>query len=113
MQQRAIEDLRRLLGDKLAAAQIPAATLAGHVTPRRLAVVANGIPRRQPDRREERRGPRVGAPAQALDGFLRAAGVARIEDCEIRDTGRGQFYFAVVAQPGRDAAAVLPDIVYA
>ena len=75
MQRRAIAELTRLLRDKLAAAEIPAAEIQGYVTPRRLAVIANGIPTGQPDRSEERRGPRVGAPASAIEGFLRSAGV--------------------------------------
>ena len=113
MQRRAIEDLTRLLGDRLAAAEIPAAELRGYVTPRRLAVIAEGIPSTQPDRTEERRGPRVGAPPQAIDGFLRSAGLGSIEECEIRDTGRGEFYFAVIKRSGRPAAEVLPDLIKA
>src|SRR6202140_4349283 len=92
MQRRAIEDLTALVRDKLAAAEIPAASLRGYVTPRRLTLIAAGIPARQPDRSEERRGPRVGAPQPALDGFLRSAGLQSIGQCEIRDTGRGEFY---------------------
>src|SRR5258708_13632564 len=111
MQRRAIEDLTGLIRDKLAAAEIPAANLRGHVTPRRLAVIAGGIPARQPDRSEERRGPRVGAPPQALEGFLRSAGLASIEQCEVRDTGRGEFYFAIIERPGRDTAEVLPALL--
>ena len=53
--------------------------MRGYVTPRRLAVIAEGIPATQPDRTEERRGPRVGAPQPAIDGFLRSAGLASIE----------------------------------
>jgi glycyl-tRNA synthetase beta chain len=113
MQPRAIEQLVGLLRDKLAAAEIPPARLRGYVTPRRLAVIAEGIPPRQPDRTEERRGPRVGAPQPAIDGFLRSAGLAAIEDCEIRDTGRGEFYFAALQRPGRDAAVILPELVHA
>lgn len=113
MQRRAIEDLAGLIRDKLAAAEIPAASVRGYVTPRRLTVIADGIPERQPDRSEERRGPRIGAPPQALDGFLRAAGIASIEQCEIRDTGRGEFYFAVIKRPGRPAAEVLPELLHA
>jgi glycyl-tRNA synthetase beta chain len=113
MQRRAIEDLTRLLRDKLAQAEIPAAQLHGYVTPRRLAVIAESIPATQPDRTEERRGPRVGAPQPALDGFLRSAGLGSIDECEIRDTGRGEFYFAVVKRSGRPAAEVLPDLVKA
>src|SRR5438309_1085434 len=113
MQRRAIEDLTGLIRDKLAAAEIPAAEVRGSVTPRRLTVMATGIPERQPDRSEERRGPRVGAPQQALDGFLRAAGLASIEQCEVRDTGRGEFYFAIVQHAGRPAAEVLPELLQA
>jgi glycyl-tRNA synthetase beta chain len=113
MQRRAIEELTALVRDKLAAAEIPAEEVRGTVTPRRLTIVANGIPERQPDRSEERRGPRVGAPQQALDGFLRAAGLSSIEQCEVRDTGRGEFYFASVQHAGRPAAEVLPDLLQA
>ena len=113
MQRRAIEDLTGLIRDKLAAAEIPAAELRGTVTPRRLTVIADGIPERQPDRSEERRGPRLGAPQQALDGFLRAAGLSSIEQCEVRDTGRGEFYFAIVQHAGRPAAQVLPELLQA
>src|SRR5260370_24617285 len=75
--------------------------------------MAEGIRGQRRGRREERRGPRVGAPKQALDGFLRASGLASIEDCEIRDTGRGEFYFAVVERPGRPAGEILPELLRA
>src|ERR1700733_6908845 len=101
MQRRAIDDLTGLIRDRLAGAGPPAANLAGDVTPRRLVVIADGIPARQPDRSEERRGPRVGAPPPAIDGFLRGAGLTSIDQCEVRATDRGEFYFAVIAQPGR------------
>src|SRR5438270_880288 len=91
IQRRAIADLTALLRDKLAAAELPAIEMRGYVTPRRLTVIAGGIPAGQPDRSEERRGPRVGAPTLAIEGFLRSVGVASIEECEIRDTGRGEF----------------------
>ena len=113
MQRRAIDDLVGLVRDKLAAAEIPATSLRGYATPRRLAAIAEGIAQRQPDRREERRGPRVGSPRQAIDGFLRAAGLDSVEQCEVRDTGRGEFYFAVLERPGRPAAEVLPDLLHA
>ena len=109
MQRRAIDDLTGLIRDKLAAADIPATTLTGYVTPRRLTVIADGIPARQPDREEERRGPRVGAPEQALAGFLRSAGLTSIDQCEVR----GEFYFAVIKRPGRSAAEVLPELIHA
>ncbi len=111
MQRGAIEALTGLLRDKLAAAEIPAQGLRGYVGPRRLAVVADGLPATQPDRTEERRGPRLGAPQPAIDGFLRSAGLADVGRCEIRDTGRGEFYFAVVHRPGRPAQEVLPELI--
>jgi glycyl-tRNA synthetase beta chain len=111
MQRRAIGELTGLLRDKLAAAEIPGTEMRGYVTPRRLTVIAEGIPSGQPDRSEERRGPRLGAPAPAIEGFLRAAGIASIGECEIRDTGRGEFYFATINRPGRPAAQVLPELV--
>jgi len=113
MQHRAIADLTGLLRDKLAAAEIPATSLRGYVTPRRLAIIADGIPGVQPDRTEERRGPRVAAPRPAIDGFLRSAGLASSGRCEIRDTGRGEFYFATLHHPGRPAAQVLPAVIRA
>ncbi len=113
MQRRAIEDLTGLVRDKLAAAEIPASGVRGYVTPRRLAVIAEGIPATQPDRSEERRGPRVGAPQPAIEGFLRSAGLRGVEECEIRDTGRGEFYFAVVRRSGRPSAEVLPELIRA
>ena len=70
-----------------------------------------GFPQDSRIAREERRGPRVGAPAPAIEGFLRSAGLASIEECEIRDTGRGEFYFATINRPGRPAAEVLPELV--
>jgi glycyl-tRNA synthetase beta chain len=113
MQRRAIDDLCALIRDKLAAAQIPAQTLRGYVTPRRLAVVADGIPERQPDRSEERRGPRVGAPQAALDGFLHSAGLQSISECETRDTGRGEFHFAILRHKGQAAGEILPELLRA
>ncbi len=113
MQRRAIEDLTGLVRDKLAAAEIPASGLRFYVTPRRLAIVAEGIPATQPDRSEERRGPRLGAPRPAIEGFLRSAGLRKVEECEIRDTGRGEFYFAVVRRSGRPSAEILPELIKA
>jgi glycyl-tRNA synthetase beta chain len=113
MQRRAIEDLVTLLRTKLTAAEIPAAAIRGYVTPRRMTVIGEGIPRTQPDRTEERRGPRVGAPQQAIEGFLRAAGLADIAECEVRDTGRGEFYFARLQRTGRNTIEILPELIRA
>ena len=113
LQRSAIVELTRLLREKLAAAEIAAEELHGYVTPRRLTLIARGIPAGQPDRSEERRGPRVGTPSPAIEGFLRSNGIGSIAECEIRDTGRGEFYFATVDRPGRPSAEVMPEIVRA
>jgi glycyl-tRNA synthetase beta chain len=109
MQHRAIDDLTALLRDKLKSADIPAAAIEGQVTPRRLVVIADGIPARQPDRSEERRGPRVGAPEAAIAGFLRSAGLTSPDELEVR----GEFHFAVIKRPGRVTPEVLPELILA
>ena len=113
MQRRGIEELVKHLGEWLQVHRIPPVEpIGGYVTPRRLTAIAKGIPERLPLQREERRGPRVGAPQAAIDGFLRSVGAAAIEDCEVRDTGRGEFYFAKIDRPGHATAEVLPDLIY-
>ncbi|EWY41305.1 glycyl-tRNA synthetase subunit beta [Skermanella stibiiresistens SB22] len=111
MQARAAEDLQRLVTTKLAAAGLEAGVAAAHSTPRRLALVIDGLAERTADVREERKGPRVGSPEQAVAGFLRGAGLSSLEQCEQRDTGKGAFWFAVVEKPGRATAEVLPGII--
>jgi glycyl-tRNA synthetase beta chain len=111
MQSRAAEDLAALAREKLTAAGLVPADVQSYSTPRRLTLVAEGLPERQADTTEERRGPRVGAPSDALEGFLKSAGLASIDQCEARDTGKGVFYFAVIRRPGRAAAEVLPDLL--
>src|SRR5215470_17345062 len=111
MQARAAEDLKRLVLDKLAAAQIAVETAETFVTPRRLTLVLTGLPAAQPDVSEEKRGPRVGAPEAAVQGFLKSAGIASLAECEQRDTGKGVFYFAILRKAGRPTAAVLPELL--
>src|SRR5690348_11584329 len=101
MQARAAEDLRRLVVEKLAAAQLTHGKPSSYVTARRLTLVVEDLPAAQPDVSEERRGPRVGAPEQAVQGFLKAAGIASLAECEERDTGKGLFYFAMIRRAGR------------
>jgi glycyl-tRNA synthetase beta chain len=113
MQLRAAEDLRRLVVDKLAAAQLAHDGAQAFVTARRLALVVAGLPLAQKDVAEEKRGPRVGAPEAAVQGFLKSAGIASLAACEERDTGKGVFYFAVIRRAGRQTAAVLPELLRA
>ncbi|MBI2256723.1 MAG: glycine--tRNA ligase subunit beta [Proteobacteria bacterium] len=109
MQARAAEDLQSFITASLDSAGLTYSNARSFVTPRRLAVVVDGLPATQPDVKEEKKGPRVGSPPQALEGFLKSAGLASIDQCEQRDTGKGIFYFAVVEKVGRETAAVVSE----
>ena len=111
MQARAADDLKRLVTGKLAANGLTFTTAAAHSTPRRLALVVDGLPERTADVREEKKGPRVGSPEQAVAGFLKSAGLDSLDQCEQRDTGKGVFYFAVTEKKGRETAEVLAEII--
>lgn len=111
MQVRAADDFKRLVTDKLAAAGIAFTKAEAHSTPRRLALVVDGVPTAQADVREEKKGPRVGSPEQALAGFLKGAGLVSIDQAEQRDTGKGVFYFAVIEKKGGATADALPAII--
>jgi glycyl-tRNA synthetase beta chain len=113
MQARAAEDLQRLMTDKLHAAGLHFTLARTYVTPRRLTLVVEELPSAQPDVREERKGPRVGSPQPAIDGFLKSAGLKSVKECEERDTGKGVFYFATIEKKGQPTAQVLPAIVTA
>jgi glycyl-tRNA synthetase beta chain len=113
MQLRAAEDLRRLVVDKLAAVQVAHESAQAFVTARRLTLVVAGLPLAQPDVAEEKRGPRVGAPDAAVQGFLKSAGIASLAECEERDTGKGVFYFAIIRRAGRATAQLLPELLRA
>ncbi len=111
MQRRAMEDLERLLRGGLEKAGFAPSATRAFSTPRRLTLVVEGLAARQADTREERKGPKVGAPEKAVAGFLRAAGLASVEEAEVRETEKGPTYFAVKDVPGRDSAAVLPGLI--
>jgi glycyl-tRNA synthetase beta chain len=111
MQGRAAEDLRKLVTDALVEAGLVYDGAKAFVTPRRLALAVHGVPARQPDLKEERKGPKVGAPDQAIQGFLRAAGLTSIDQAKVQSDKKGDFYVAVTERKGRDAIAVIADIV--
>src|SRR6266851_2160758 len=113
MQIRAAEDLRRLVVEKLAAAQLGHDEARAYVTARRLTLAVAGLPPAQPDVAEEKRGPRVGAPDAAVQGFLKSAGIVSLAECEERDTGKGVFYFAVIRRAGRQLSELLPELLRA
>jgi len=110
MQAKAAADLQKLVTDGLVDAGLTYAGAAAFHTPRRLTLSINGLSGESPDTREERKGPKVGAPDQAIDGFLRGAGVAR-EDLDVRDDKKGQVYFAVIAKKGRKADAIVAEVL--
>jgi glycyl-tRNA synthetase beta chain len=111
MQARAADDLKRLVSDGLKAAGLEFKDARAFATPRRLALVVDGLPTARADVSEERRGPRVGAPEQAVQGFLRATGLSSLDQAEKRDTGKGEFWFAVIAKKGGPTAEALPGII--
>lgn len=111
MQARAAKDFERLIADRLKESALAPERIRTFVTPRRIALVADGVPERQPDREEERRGPRVGAPEKAIQGFLGAAGLASADDCEVREVKGAEFYFVVRRIAGQAAAEALPGLI--
>ncbi|MEZ5827208.1 MAG: glycine--tRNA ligase subunit beta [Hyphomicrobiales bacterium] len=111
MQARAREDLARLLGEKLKAAGLEFGDIRTFATPRRLTAVVDGLPKRSPDIKEEKKGPRVDAPEQAIAGFLKSAGLKSVKQAEVREDKKGSFYVAMIEKPGRDTADVVAEIV--
>ena len=112
MQMRAAEDLKKLVTDRLVDAGLVYEGATAFVTPRRLALAVQGIPARQPDLREEKKGPRVGAPDNAVQGFLKSAGLASLAEATIqKDPKKGDFYVALIEKPGRAAIDVLAEIL--
>ena len=111
MQLRAADDLRRLVCAELKANGLAYGEARAFSGPRRLTLVVDGIPAEGSDVSEERRGPRVGAPEQAIQGFLKAAGLASLDQAEKRDTGKGEFWFAVVRKKGGPTAKALPGVI--
>ena len=111
MQARAAEDLKKLVTDKLVAAGLTYEGAKAFATPRRLALAVAGVPVRQPDVKEERKGPRVGAPREGDRGLSARAGLNSIEQAKVQADKKGDFYVAVIEKPGRPAIEVIAEIV--
>jgi len=111
MQTRAREDLARLLVQALAAAGLEYKDLKTFATPRRLTAMIDGLPARSPDIREEKKGPRIDAPDAAINGFLKSAGLASIDQVEKREDKKGAYYVALVERPSRATEDVVAEIV--
>lgn len=112
MQQRASDDLRRLVTEGLVQAGLTYASAAGFSTPRRLTLTIEGLSAESPNQREERKGPRTDAPEKALEGFLRSTGLTR-DQLETRADKKGEVFFAVIEKPGRPADRIVAEVVEA
>ncbi len=112
MQARAADDLKKLVTDQLVAAGFLYEGARTFVTPRRLTLAVHGLPLRGQDVREEKKGPRVGAPQQAIDGFLKSAGLTSLDQATVQsDPKKGDSYIVLIEKPGRATAEVLADIL--
>jgi glycyl-tRNA synthetase beta chain len=110
MQGNAAKDLERLVVGALSDRGLMFEGVKAFAGPRRLTLAIAGLPAKQPDVKEEKKGPRVGAPEKAIEGFLRGAGVT-LAQCEKQSDGKGEFYVAVIARKGRATAEVLAEIL--
>ncbi len=110
MQARAAEDLQKLVTGGMVDAGLTYASAAAFATPRRLCLTVEGVVAESPTLREERRGPKVGAPDKAIEGFLRGAGVTR-DQLEEREEKKGTFYYATVVKEGRPAAEIIAKVL--
>lgn len=112
MQARAADDLKRLIVEGLKAQGLTVGEAQAYATPRRLALVVKEVPAKSPGVSEERKGPRVGAPDQALAGFLKSAGLATLAEAEIvKDDKKGDYYVARIEKAGRPAADIVAEVV--
>ncbi|MFD0988419.1 glycine--tRNA ligase subunit beta [Methyloligella solikamskensis] len=109
MQARAEGDLARLVGDALKAAGVEFDEMRSFATPRRLTLLIEGLPEASPDVSDERKGPRVGAPEKAIEGFLKAAGLSSIDEAGIQSDKKGEFYVARIEKKGRATADVIAE----
>lgn len=112
MQRKAAEDLKTLVTNALVEAGLPYEGAKAFATPRRLALHVAGVPAGSAATREERKGPRVGAPDKAVEGFLRGAGISSVEEASIQsDPKKGDFYVAVIEKPGRSAIDTIAEFM--
>ncbi len=112
MQARAAADLQKLVTDELVELGLAYEGARAHVTPRRLTLCVDGLAIRTADQKEERKGPRIDAPEQAVQGFLKSAGVT-LDQCDVEEDkkGKGAFYVVRIDKPGRDTTDVISEVI--
>lgn len=110
MQRGAADDLQRLVTAAFKGEGLAFSDIKAHVTPRRLVLHVEGLPEAQPDLHEERKGPKVGAPEKAVEGFLRSTGKT-IDEVDIQTGPKGDFYVAITERKGGPTADVIAEIV--
>ncbi|ANP45038.1 glycine--tRNA ligase subunit beta [Candidatus Viadribacter manganicus] len=111
MQKRAEEDLAKLFGEKLKAAGLDAKAIKTFSAPRRIGLFIDDLPAKAADVNDERKGPRVGSPDQAIHGFLKGAGLTSIDQAEIVEDKKGSFYVAKIERAGRATAEIVQEII--
>ncbi len=112
MQARAGEDLRRLVVDGLKAQGLSVGEARAFTTPRRLTLVIDKVPAGSAAVHEEKKGPRLGAPDAAIQGFLKGAGFKSLAEATlVKDEKKGDFYIAVIEKPGRPVADIIAAVV--
>lgn len=111
MQRKAAEDLKKAITDGLVAAGLHYEAATAYATPRRLTLHVVGVPFKGADVREEKKGPRVGAPEQAIQGFLKGADLTSLDQATVVSDKKGDYYVAHISRPGRKAIDVLAELV--
>ncbi|WP_137156605.1 glycine--tRNA ligase subunit beta [Rhizobium sp. FKL33] len=112
MQRKAAGDLKKLLTDALVEAGLTYEGAREYWTPRRLTLDIRGLTARSADQHEERKGPSTKAPQAAIDGFLRSAGLASIDQAQVKsDPKKGDFYVATIHKHGRTAEEIITEVM--
>ncbi|MGV2073338.1 MULTISPECIES: glycine--tRNA ligase subunit beta [Rhizobium/Agrobacterium group] len=112
MQRKAAGDLKKLVTDALVDAGLTYEGAREYWTPRRLVLDIRGLTARSADVKEEKKGPSVSAPEKAIEGFLRGAGLASIDQAVVKtDPKKGDFYVAIIDKPGRSAEEIITEVM--
>ncbi len=111
MQARAEADLARMMTEALTGGGLKIGATKTYSGPRRIVFIAEGLPAQSAATVEERKGPRAGAPQKAVEGFLRAAGLKSLDECQIVKDPKGDYYLARSEKPGRSAPSIIAEAV--